>query len=354
MNKTSKMKSVNSDVFITEETYPSIGRQDVEFLRSGVEKSSRGRVRLCAHKVNEDRQHEMFISFTGSNYVQPSWHVGKDESLHVLEGDADYIFFDKAGRVIDTVPLGTYWSGRQFYCRIPAMAEHALVIRSEGIEIHETTVGPFKREDTVFSPWSAGEGETARVKQFLTEMLALPRPERPLLKMKRAGEEVFVADEHIVSVGKKEMDFLKKTVHETARKRVRMCAHKDIENTLHEMFVVYMSMTYVKPNKHIGKDESLHILEGEADFVFFDEQGNITAIIPLGDYNSGRQFYIRVPAFVYHTIIMKSETLVIHEVTPGPFRREDTVWAPWAPQETDVAAVGQFMSRLRAAIQANG
>jgi cupin fold WbuC family metalloprotein len=354
MSKISEMKALNTDVFVTEETYPSIGKPDVEFLRSGVENSSRGRVRLCTHKVNEDRQHEMFISFNGSNYVRPSWHVGKDESLHVLEGDADYIFFDSSGSVIDTVPLGTYWSGQQFYCRIPAMAEHALVIRSKWIDIHETTVGPFKREDTVFSAWSAEESENGRVQQFLTEMLALPRKERPLLKMTRTGQEVFVADEHVVSVGKKEMDFLKKTVHETDRKRVRLCAHKDIENTLHEMFVVYMSMTYVKPNKHIGKDESLHILEGEADFVFFDEQGKITAIIPLGDYNSGRQFYIRVPAFVYHTIIMKSETLVIHEVTPGPFRREETVWAPWAPQETHVTAVEEFMNRLRSAIAANG
>ena len=354
MSKISKMTALNSDVFVTDETYPSIGKPDVEFLRAGVEKSSRGRVRLCTHKVNEDRQHEMFISFTGSNYVRPSWHVGKDESLHVLEGDADYIFFDQAGNVIDTVALGTYGSGRQFYCRIPAMAEHALVIRSSSIDIHETTVGPFKREDTVFSPWSAEDGDSEGVQKFLTQMLALPRKDRPLLKMNRTGQEVFVADEHIVSIGKKEMDFLKETVHQTDRKRVRLCAHKDTENTLHEMFVVYMDMTYVKPNKHIGKDESLHILEGQADFIFFDEEGNITEIVPLGDYHSGRQFYIRVPAHIYHTIVMKSATLVIHEVTPGPFRREDTVWAPWAPQETDAADVQAFMGRLRTAISAKG
>lgn len=345
----SKMRIISSDVRVTDEMFPSVGRLEIQALRKEVPASSRGRVRLCTHKVNEDRMHEMFISFDGSNYVRPSWHVGKDESLHVLEGDADYFFFDPQGRVTDRVSLGAYRSGYQFYCRIPAMAEHALLIRSSGIEIHETTVGPFKREDTVFSPWSPAETDTAGVSRFLDGLRRHPREDRPLLKMRRTGQEVFVADEHIVSVGRKEMDLLKRTVHETDRKRVRLCAHKDIENTLHEMFVVYMSMTYVKPNKHIGKDESLHILEGEADFIFFDEAGKITAVIPLGDYNSGRQFYIRVPSFVYHTIIMKSEMLVIHEVTPGPFRREDTVWAPWAPQETDTEDVATFMNRLRSA-----
>jgi cupin fold WbuC family metalloprotein len=150
------------------------------------------------------------------------------------------------------------------------------------------------------------------------------------------------------------MDFLKSQVHQTRRKRTRLCAHPGIENTLHEMFVIYTSKTYVKPNKHLNKDESLHILEGEADFIFFDEQGDITKVIPLGDYHSGRQFYCRVPAFAYHSMIMRTDTLVIHEATPGPFVRSDTVWAPWAPDEADADRVAAFMDQLRTAGAAAG
>ena len=232
------------------------------------------------------------------------------------------------------------------------MQEHALVISSDRVVFHESTPGPFRREDTIFSPWSPVDDDQAAVAKWLKELPRDEKSPRPPLRMKRTGEEVFVADEPVASVGQKEMNLLKTTVHTTSRKRIRLCIHTDIENTLHEMFVVYMSMTYVKPNKHIGKDESLHILEGEADFIFFDDNGNITDIIPLGDRQSGRRFYIRVPATVYHTLIMKSETLVIHEVTPGPFRREDTVWAPWAPLETDAAAVDLFMNTLKSAVGA--
>lgn len=346
-----KLRRLNSDVFIAEDSFPSVGRDHFPFLRQHLGDSTTGRVRSCMHKVNEDRMHEMFIVFTGSNYVRPSLHVGKDESLHLVDGEADYFFFDPQGEVTDVVSLGSYGSPYQFYCRIPASTEHALLIRSNDIGIHETTPGPFRRSDTVFSSWSPEEGALAKVASFLDGLRAMPRAERPMLKMKRTGEEVFVADQPIVSIGRKEIEFLKQTVQTTSRKRVRLCAHRELENTLHEMFVVYMDMTYVKPNKHLGKDESLHILEGEADFIFFDEQGKILEIVPLGAIETGRQFYIRVPAFVYHTIIMRSERLVIHEATPGPFRREDTIWAPWAPEETNLPAVANFMDHLKNASQ---
>lgn len=345
-----KLRRINSEVFVAEETFPSIGSDHADFLFKNLGSSAKGRVRTCIHRSNDDRMHEMFIAFTGSNYVRPSLHIGKDESLHVLKGDADYFFFDGQGRITDCIALGPYGSQHQFYCRIPASSEHALLIRSDFIAIHETTPGPFRRDDTVFSPWSPEESDTDRVADFLNQLRLTPRRERPLLKMDRTGEEVFVAGETIVSIGRKEIDFLKQTVDTTARKRVRLCAHRDTENTLHEMFVVYMDMTYVMPNKHLHKDESLHILEGEADFIFFDDQGKILDIIPLGAEGTGRQFYVRVPAFVYHTLIMRSKHLVIHEATPGPFRREDTVWAPWAPDGTNKNRVDEFMNYLRTAV----
>ena len=122
---------------------------------------------------------------------------------------------------------------------------------------------------------------------------------------------------------------------------------------MRETLTVSTGATYVRPAKRINGDESFHILEGEADFVIFDEQGNIIASVPLGDYDSGLRFYIRVPASAYHTINIKSETLVIQEVQTGPFHAGETVYAPWAPQESDAASVGLFRNRLLAAAKKN-
>src|SRR6266571_5618438 len=159
----SRMKKISNDVYVTEEAFPSVGTSEVEFLRGAISASALGRARLCMHKDPEDRMHEMFISFTGTNYVRPSKHLGKDESLHVIDGSAEYVFFDSSGRVTNVVPLGTYSSDRQFYCRIPAETEHALIIRSDNISVHESTVGPFNRADTVFSAWSPDGNDGAEV-----------------------------------------------------------------------------------------------------------------------------------------------------------------------------------------------
>jgi hypothetical protein len=49
---------------------------------------------------------------------------------------------------------------------------------------------------------------------------------------------------------------------------------------------------------------------------------------------------------VFHTLIIRSDVLVFHETTNGPFDRRDTVFAPWAPQDGDVNAVSTFMADL--------
>src|SRR5690348_6362591 len=90
--------------------------------------------------------------------------------------------------------------------------------------------------------------------------VALKNKERFVVLMKRLAEEVYVINEPIAHFGPSDMQFLKETVYKTQRKRVRICMHKDIQEKLHEMFVCYVKETYVRPNKHIKKDESLHIM----------------------------------------------------------------------------------------------
>ena len=170
------------------------------------------------------------------------------------------------------------------------------------------------------------------------------------MTLKAINPEVYVAEDTVVRIGAPLLKTLEDRVHDTERKRVRVCAHKDVSDKLHEMFVVYVKETYVRPNKHLGKDESLHIIRGAADFIFFDEDGNMTDVVFLGEYGSDREFYCRVPQNVWHTLIIRSDEIVIHEATPGPFRREDTLFADWGPLEGDTEAVGAFIDTLESGI----
>jgi len=163
--------------------------------------------------------------------------------------------------------------------------------------------------------------------------------------MTEIGQDVYEVADAIPHLRAIDIDQFKQPVHQTARKRRRLCTHLNLSDRLHEMFVAYVKDTYVHANKHLGKDESLHILEGRADFVFFDDEGEIIDVVPLGAYGSDRAFYCRIPQGVFHTWIIHSEVIVVHESTPGPFERKDTVFATWAPPEGDVA-VGTYMSNL--------
>ena len=167
-----------------------------------------------------------------------------------------------------------------------------------------------------------------------------------MIRAKPLNKEVYVADEPIVKVGRGDIEFLKGRVNESERKRVRLCAHKDVDDTLHEMFIVLAKGTYIRPHKHVNKAESLHVIEGSADVVFFDGEGNITDVIPIGDYSSGSRFYYRVAEPAYHTLLVRSDVLVFHETTQGPFVRSETVFAPWTAEEGDERAVKEFTEWL--------
>src|SRR2546423_1879611 len=88
-----RMKTIGKDVYVTDEVFPGVGRAQIDSLKQDLNASARGRVRLCIHKNSDEPIHEMFIAFTGRNYVRPSRHLNKDESINVLEGAGNYVFF---------------------------------------------------------------------------------------------------------------------------------------------------------------------------------------------------------------------------------------------------------------------
>lgn len=159
--------------------------------------------------------------------------------------------------------------------------------------------------------------------------------------------EVFFASGEVVHMQRGHLDFLHDAAQHSDRRRARVCAHRDAQEVLHEMIVVLKRDAYLIPEKHFVKVESYHIIEGLADVVIFDDDGEIREVVRLGDYASGRSFYFRVrsPNF-YHSVLIRSDFLVYHEAATGPFRKSDTLVAPWAPAETDTAAKNVFMKDL--------
>jgi cupin fold WbuC family metalloprotein len=347
-----QMKKNSPEVYVADQPIVAIGREEIDFLQSNVQSTERKRTRLCAHQSPEEGLHEMFVVYTSSTYMRPNKHP-KDESLHILKGYADFVFFDQQGNVTEVLQLGEPSSGRPFYCRVPQDTYHTVLMRSELLVIHEGLTGPFRRDSTtVFAPWAPLEDDMPGVRAFseridadVARRVAANQP--ALLRVVRQSPEVFISDEPVGKFGQREMDLLREALPHAPRRRVRICMHKGVEDRYHEMFIMFSKGSYLAASKHLGKDESVDVVEGKADLVLFDEAGEITNVISVGDPSTGLPFYFRTPRERYHAWIVRSDVFAVHETTEGPFRREDTIFAPWSPGDVnDPVAVPIYQEQL--------
>ena len=162
----------------------------------------------------------------------------------------------------------------------------------------------------------------------------------------KQNAEVLYTNDLITVAAQSDIEELKLLSAFNPRKRIRLCTHLNQMELLHEMIIVHEKTAYVRPHKHPGKSESTHIIEGIVDVVMFDDGGRINQVIRMGDYASGKPFFYRMATPTYHTLIIRSDLLVFHETTDGPFDKKDTIFAPWAPEDVDVNSVDSFMGEL--------
>lgn len=158
--------------------------------------------------------------------------------------------------------------------------------------------------------------------------------------------EVFLAEGPISEVGRRELDTLKAAVKASAKRRARINTHPDGEDALHEMIIAIDPSSYIRPHKHPGKSEAFHIVEGEVDIVVFKDDGEIDQVVPLGAPDSGRSFYYRMSKSFFHTLIIRSEVLIVHEITNGPFRPQGTIFADFAPEDSDTQRAEAYQADL--------
>ena len=161
------------------------------------------------------------------------------------------------------------------------------------------------------------------------------------------SDEVLYASSLCVAIDNKIIERLGSLAVKTNRGRLRLCAHQTPNDDTHEMFIVHPRGAYVPPHKHLGKSESLLILSGTCEHVLFDDQGRITAKRRMGDLASGHDFYLRIGSPIFHSLVILSDQLVFLEITKGPFQRQDTFIAPWAPKAGSDQAIEYFFSDIR-------
>lgn len=148
----------------------------------------------------------------------------------------------------------------------------------------------------------------------------------------------------VLSLTKQDLVSLKSTAQTHETKRARLCLHRTIDDPVHEMIIAVHQSVYIRPHKHINKAESFHIIEGELYLFLFNDEGSIDQKFLL---NTNENFLVKIDKNIYHCIVPMTETIVIHETTNGPYLKENnSVFAPWAPLETDEKNIQSFKKKL--------
>ena len=163
----------------------------------------------------------------------------------------------------------------------------------------------------------------------------------------RKSAEVYIAPGPIASIGAEEVEFLRREVAGSGKGRVRINVHPDNADLLHEMIIAILPDSYIRPHKHPGKSEAFHVVYGEVDIVVFEDDGSIREIVSLGAGGGGKAFYYRMSQPYFHTLLIRSDILVVHEITNGPFVKDGTVFGAFAPgEDAESGVIRAWQDRL--------
>jgi len=167
------------------------------------------------------------------------------------------------------------------------------------------------------------------------------------MNLLKINDEVFYAQDAVITIGAKEINFLKDAAKTSNRQRSRICTHSGPNDLIHEMFIGITSKSYIRPHKHLTKIESFYVIEGEVDVVMFDDSGNVVAITELAEPGGEKNSYFKMTENLFHTLVLRSECLILHEVTNGPFISDESLLAPFSPAEDAKLEGIKYLSDLK-------
>ena len=166
------------------------------------------------------------------------------------------------------------------------------------------------------------------------------------MKINKITDDVFNVSENNFPLDSEKIKKLVDEAKKSSRKRARLCVHNDNDSNLHEMFIAKLKNTYVRPHKNHNKCKSFQVLDGIIDLVIFDNFGNITDVINLGNYEQKNSFFYRLTNTCFHSLIIRSNYAIFKETITGPFNNRDTIYAQWAPVENDEMEVKIYMDKM--------
>jgi cupin fold WbuC family metalloprotein len=141
-----------------------LSNQNIKFL---VNKNNllNKKSRICLHKNENSKIHEMLIMHKTGAYVRPHKHTAKTESFILLKGKLKVIVFNNKGDIFKIIDMGPIGSSKTFYYKMQKSYFHSFIIEKESF-FFEITKGPFRVNETIFPKWAPLETDKNEIKKF--------------------------------------------------------------------------------------------------------------------------------------------------------------------------------------------
>jgi cupin fold WbuC family metalloprotein len=165
------------------------------------------------------------------------------------------------------------------------------------------------------------------------------------MKLEACSDNVFRSRESPLLLDASAFPVLVRAAEQSPLRRARVCMHVDEDAAVQEMLIVLMRGVYIQPHKHLERPESFHVIRGSVGVAFYDDAGTTTRRVTLSAASERLPYYYRLEEAVFHSQVVLTDYVVFHECTCGPFRRTNTIVAPWSPAEHTPEAV-QFVTSL--------
>ncbi len=166
-------EKINDEVYVSTDDVTTVTATELAFLKECAQANPRKRVRLCVHATSDDLLHEMLIVHARGNYVPPHRHIRKSESFHMIEGRLKIVLFDDDGGISRVIEMAVDDPAATVFYRLSAPVYHTVIPMTDFVVFHETTNGPFRREDMQFAPWAPAETASASEQQAYVSGLAV-------------------------------------------------------------------------------------------------------------------------------------------------------------------------------------
>ena len=325
-------KKISPETSYVKAPYATYFNSDLkEYLEQSFMDSPRSRHRLCFHQSPNVEIHDIIITYDASSYIPVNKHIGKSETLCVLQGLIEIFFFNDLGQCYLKQILGSSDSGHPFLTRIPPNTWHGLrVISEEPCVVKETIPGPYSKESLQWADFSPTE-EQNKIdgcgREYYRSLSDSTSCSDKKFEYIQTNEVVLQNASQHPFISIKDLDILKTLAQASPLNRARICLHPNPGDIHQDMLIYLGGQCSIPISYHINKDESLVVLEGNGKYEFTKQDGSIAQAInlaPVGSISQEKSCFCRINRFVGHKITPCEDGILIYETTSGPFNKEDT------------------------------